>query len=96
MDQSVGAAEYTDWSLQRGRTPPTSRYDTKQSDAEASEFKELWGMHRTPSLPSVTGPLWPGLVTPNEIKYTNKKELNCVLTLNWTAWNRTTFDIRIL
>ena len=26
---------------------------------------ELWGMQSTPSLPSLPGPLWPGMVAPD-------------------------------
>ena len=28
---------------------------------------ELWGMRSTPLLPSLPGPLWPGVVVPNEV-----------------------------
>ena len=27
---------------------------------------ELWGMRSTPSLPSLPGPLWPGVVAPDK------------------------------
>ena len=27
---------------------------------------ELWGMQRTPSLPLLPGPLWPGVVVPDK------------------------------
>ena len=37
-------------------------YDTKQSDGEVPVILELWGMQSTPSLPSLPGPLWPGVV----------------------------------
>ena len=43
--------------LQRGKTPLLNkcpRYDTKQSDGEAS-ILELWGMWSTPSLPLLQG-----------------------------------------
>ena len=42
-------------SLQRGKTSSNKcpRYDTKQSDDEASVMPELWGMQGTPLLPSV-------------------------------------------
>ena len=43
---------------------------------------KLWGMWSTPSLSSL-----PGLLSMGQI------ELNCVLMLNWIAWNRTVFDI---
>ena len=40
-------------------------YDTKQSDGEVAAVLELWGMRSTPSLPSLPGPLWPGVVAPD-------------------------------
>ena len=56
---------------------------------------ELWGMRSTPSLPSLPGPLWPGVVAPdmgpiyglNRTKpcffhYTDFLHLNCVFMLN--------------
>ena len=54
------AVEYTD---------PTPNecpgYDTKQSDGKVPAVLELWGMRSTPSLPSLPGPLWPGVVAPD-------------------------------
>ena len=41
-------------------------YDTKQSDGEVPAMLELWGMRSTPSLPSLPGPLWPGVVAPDK------------------------------
>ena len=63
--QSAGS--YPSASLQRGKTPNNEcpRYDTKQSDGEVPAMQELWGMQSTPSLPSVPGPLWPGVVAPD-------------------------------
>ena len=58
--QSAGAVEYTD--------PPPNEcpgYDTKQSDGEVPAMLDLWGMWSTPSLPSLPGPLWPGVVAPD-------------------------------
>ena len=49
-------------------TPPPNEcpgYDTKQSDGEVPAMLELWGMRSTPSLPSLPGPLWPGMVAPD-------------------------------
>ena len=43
-------------------------YDTKQSDGEVSAMVELWGMRSTPSLPSLPGPLWLGVVAPDRVK----------------------------
>ena len=53
--------------LQRGKIPPNEcpAYDTKQSDGEVPAVLELWGMRSTPSLPSLPGPLWPGVVAPD-------------------------------
>ena len=54
--------------LRRRVRPPTNEYpayDTKQSDGEVPAVLELWGMRSTPSLPSLPGPLWPGVVTPD-------------------------------
>ena len=50
-----------------GKTPPDEcpRYDTKQSDGEVPAVLELWGMWSTPLLPSLPGPLWPGVVAPD-------------------------------
>ena len=52
--------------LCRGIRPPNKcpGYDTKQSDGEVPVTQELWRMHCTLSLPSLTGPLWPGVVAP--------------------------------
>ena len=55
--QSAGAVEYTHCF--------SAGYDTKQSDGEVPVMLELWGMRSTPSLPSLQGPLWPGVVTPD-------------------------------
>ena len=49
MAQSAGAAEYTDCIIAEGQdsTNECLRYDTKQSDGEASIMLELWGMQST-------------------------------------------------
>ena len=41
-------------------------YDTKQSDGEVPVILVLWGIQSTPSLPSLPGPLWPGVVAPDK------------------------------
>ena len=43
-------------------------YDTKQSDGEVPVMLDLWGMQSTPSLPSLTDLLWPGVVAPYWVK----------------------------
>ena len=42
-------------------------YDTKQSDGEVPVMLELWGMQSTSSLPSLPGPLWPGVAAPDRV-----------------------------
>ena len=46
------------------RLPPNEcpGYDTKQPDSDIPVMLGLWGMRNTPSLPLLTGPLWPGVV----------------------------------
>ena len=81
----AGAVEY------RGVRPTTNKcpsYDTKQSNGEAPAKLELWGMRSTPLLSSLPGSLSPGVVAPERGLSIGQIELNCVLMLNWTAWNR--------
>ena len=54
---------------------------------------ELCGMQSTPSLLSLPGSLWPGVVTPDGVLSLSQIELNCVLMLNCIVWNRRVFDI---
>ena len=42
---------------------------------------ELWRIRNTPSLPALTGSLWPGVVAPDRVLSMGKLELNCVLKL---------------
>ena len=54
--------------LCKGVRPPSNEcpgYDTKQSHGDVPAMLELWGMWSTPSLPSLPGPLWPGVVAPD-------------------------------
>ena len=67
--QSAGAEEYTNCTSAEGVRPTPNecpRYDTKQSDGEVLVMLELWGMHSILSLPSLPGPLWPGVVVPDK------------------------------
>ena len=78
------------------RHPPTNEcpgYDTKQSDGEVTVILKLWGMQTTPLLSSLPGPLWSGVVAPDRVLSIGQIEVNCVLMLSWTAWNRTVLDI---
>ena len=42
-------------------------YDTKQSDGDATVMLEFWGMQSAPSSPSLPGPLWSEVVTPDRV-----------------------------
>ena len=76
--------------------PPkrVSWYDTKQSDGEVPVMLKLWGMRRTPSLPSLPGPLWSRVIGPiYGLNRTNAILMpNWIVWLNWVAWNRNVFD----
>ena len=50
-------------------------YDTKQSDGEAPVMLVLCGMWNTPSLPSLLGLLWLGVVAPDGILSVGQIEL---------------------
>ena len=66
--------------LCKGVRPSTNEcpgYDTKQSDGEVPVMLELWGMRSTPSLTSLPGPLWPGVVAPDRVLSIGQIELNC-------------------
>ena len=56
-------------SLQRGKTHPNEcpGYDTEQSDGVVPVLLEFWGMWSTPSLPLLTGLLWPEVVAPDRV-----------------------------
>ena len=75
----------------RVRLPPSEcpGYDTKSSHGEVLVMLELWGMWSTPSLPSLQGPLLPGVVEPDRVLSMGQIKLNCVLMLNWITWNGT-------
>ena len=78
--------------LGRGVRPPpqwVSCYDAKQSDGEVPVMLELWGRRSTPLLPSLLGPLWPGVVAPDKGPIYWLNRTNCILMLNWIVWIRT-------
>ena len=60
-------------------------YDTKQSNGEVQVMLELWGMQSTPSMLSLQGAHWPGVVAPdssiyalNRTKLCTYAKLNCL------------------
>ena len=77
--QSAGAVEYTNCFSAEGYDSPSEcpEFDTKQSDCEASVMLEPWGMRTTPSLPSLPGLLWPGVVAPERVLSMDQIEQNC-------------------
>ena len=81
--------------LCRGVPPPNECpvYDTKQSDDKAPVMLELWRMQNTPLLPSLPGPLWLKVVSPDRVLSMGQIEINCVLMINWIVWNMIVFDI---
>ena len=75
--------------LCRGVRPHPNKcpaYDTKQSDGEVPAMLELWGMQSTPSLPSLPGPLWPGVVAPDKGPIYGSNRTNGILMQNWIVW----------
>ena len=54
----------------------------------------LLGMRSTPSLPSLPGPHWPGMVASDRVLSMGSIKLNNVLMLNWIGWNRTVLVIK--
>ena len=45
-------------------------------------MQELGGTQSNPSVPSLPGSLWPGVVAPDSVLSIGQIELNCVLMLN--------------
>ncbi len=56
------------WVVRPHPTNECPAYGTKQSDGEVPVMLELWGIRDTPSLPSLPGPLWPGVVAPDRAR----------------------------
>ena len=69
--------EYTDCSSAEKYDHPYEYpgYDTKQSNGEAPVMLELWRMRSTTLLPSLPGPLWPGVVAPERVLSMDQIEL---------------------
>ena len=69
----------------RGVRPPSNEcpgYGPKQSDGEVPVLLELFWMRSNPLLPSLSGPLWPGVVAPDRVLSMGQIELTSVLMLN--------------
>ena len=65
-------------------------FDTKQSDGEVQVMLELLGIRSTSSLPMLPGSLYS-----RSGSAMGQIELNCVLMLNWIAWNRTVLIFKL-
>ena len=63
--------------LIRGVLPP------KQSDGEFPVMLDLWEVQSTHLLPSLPGPLWPGMVAPDRVLSMGQIELTFKLC-TWT------------
>ena len=59
-----------------------SEYVIKQSDGEVPVMLELWGVQCTPTLLSLQGLLWTGVIAPDRVLSMGQIELNCVFMLN--------------
>ena len=71
--------------LCRGLRPPYNEcpgYNTKQSNGEVPAMLKLWGMRSTPSLPSLPGQFWPGVVAPDKGPIYGLNRTNRILMLN--------------
>ena len=64
-----------------------SCYYSKPSESKASVMLKLWGMQSTPSLLSLPGSIWLWVVAPDLVIFIEQIERNCVIRLNWIAWN---------
>ena len=89
LAQSAGAVEYTDYFSAEGCESPHECpvYDIKQSDGEVPVMLELSGMQSTPSLASLPGTLWPGVVAPDGVLAMGQIELNWLLWALKLHWN---------
>ena len=67
--QSAGAVKYANCFSAEGQDSPNECpvYDTEQSDGEVPVLLELWGIGSPSSLPSLPGPLWPGVVATDRV-----------------------------
>ena len=61
-------------------------YDTKQPDVEAPVMLELWRMRSIALLPSLPGPLRPGVVAPDWDLSMGRIELKSVFMLKRTFY----------
>ena len=70
------------------RPPKCPGYNTKQSDGEVPAVLELWEKRSTPSLPLLSGPLWPGVVAPDKSPIYGLNRTNSILMLKWIVLSK--------
>ena len=88
LAQSAGAVEYTSYISAEGWDhPPNECPDTKKSDGETPVMLELWEKQSTPSLPSLSGPLWPRVVALDRVPSMGQIELFHI----WTECKQMTY-----
>ena len=89
-----GAVEYTDcFNVEEYDPHATSAlYISLNNPMVRVQF---WGRRNIPLLPSLPGPLWPGVVAPDWVLYMGQIELNFVLIRVWIAWNRTVLTLKL-
>ena len=94
--QSAGYVEHIDFiSADRWDPQRMSWYDIKQSDGQVLLMLDIWGMQGNPSLSSLPGSLWFGVVVPDSFLSLGQIELNSIPMLNWTAWNRKVLTLKL-
>ena len=98
MALATTAAEYTDCITTEGQDSLNECpvFATIQSDGEASVMLELWEMQSSPLLPSLSGPLFLGIIAPDRLLRIGQIELKCVRMLNWIVWHRTVLTFNCL
>ena len=93
LTQSAGAVEYTDCFSAEGWDFLNECPDNMTLNNLMARLQYCWSFGKLSSLP---GQFWPGVVAADKILSMSQIELNSVLMLNWTAWDRTvlTFILR--
>ena len=66
-NQSAWAVEYTDCISETSKTLPTSVLDMIVNNGKAPVMLALWEICNTSLLPSLPGPLEPGVVAPDKV-----------------------------
>ena len=76
MAKSAGSAEYTDCISAEGYDSNNCPGFYIKTDGEARIMLEFWEMRIIPSLPSLPGRFWPGVVATDRVLFMGQIELN--------------------